>query len=100
MGNNNHVVSHNFSGFQGHVGRHVVMMKEPVVVAPKFWSLLLSFTEAVTTITVWELSMCVPAKRNAQCSCLLTASYLTWKILCLLYFIWLCCNLILLVNTD
>jgi hypothetical protein len=26
------------SGFQGHVGGRVVVMKEPVVVAPKFWS--------------------------------------------------------------
>jgi hypothetical protein len=25
-------------GFQGCVGGHVVMMKEPVVVVPKFWS--------------------------------------------------------------
>jgi hypothetical protein len=36
MGNDNHVVvSHKRCGFQGHVSRHIVMMKEPVV-APKF----------------------------------------------------------------
>jgi hypothetical protein len=39
MGSNNHVVvRHKLCGFQGCVSRHVVVMKEPVVVAPKFWS--------------------------------------------------------------
>jgi hypothetical protein len=39
MGNNNHVVvSHKLCGFKGSVGRCLVMMKEPVVVAPKFQS--------------------------------------------------------------
>jgi hypothetical protein len=42
MRNNNHVVaSHKLWGFQECVGGHVVMMKEPVVVAPKFQSFLL-----------------------------------------------------------
>jgi hypothetical protein len=37
MGSNNHVVvSHKLSGFQGRVGRRVVMMKEAVVVARNF----------------------------------------------------------------
>jgi hypothetical protein len=37
MGNDNHaVVSHKLCGFQGRVGGRVVVMKEPVVVAPKF----------------------------------------------------------------
>jgi hypothetical protein len=37
MGNENHVFgSHKLSGFQGHVGGRVVVMKEPVVVAPQF----------------------------------------------------------------
>jgi hypothetical protein len=38
VGNDDPVVSHKLCGFQGHVGRHVVVMKEPVVVAPKFQS--------------------------------------------------------------
>jgi hypothetical protein len=39
MGNDNHVVvSHKLCGFQGCVGGRVVVMKEPVVVAPKFRS--------------------------------------------------------------
>jgi hypothetical protein len=37
MENNNHVVvSHKLCGFQGRVGGRIVVMKEPVVVAPKF----------------------------------------------------------------
>jgi hypothetical protein len=37
MGNDNLVVvSHKLCGFQGHVDGCIVMMKEPVVVAPKF----------------------------------------------------------------
>jgi hypothetical protein len=39
MGNDNHVVvSHKLCGFQGRVGGRVVMVMEPVVVAPKFRS--------------------------------------------------------------
>jgi hypothetical protein len=42
MGNKNHVVvvvvGHKVCCFQGCLGRHIVMMKEPVVVAPKFQS--------------------------------------------------------------
>jgi hypothetical protein len=37
MGNDNHVaVSHKLGGVQGRVGGPLVMMKEPVVVMPKF----------------------------------------------------------------
>jgi hypothetical protein len=36
MGNDNHIVGHNLCGFQVPVGGRIVM-KEPVVVAPKFW---------------------------------------------------------------
>jgi hypothetical protein len=37
MGNNNHVVvSLKLCGFQGRVGGRIVVMKEPIVVAPKF----------------------------------------------------------------
>jgi hypothetical protein len=39
MGNDNHVVvSHKLCDFQGRVGGHVVVMKEPVVVVSKFRS--------------------------------------------------------------
>jgi hypothetical protein len=42
MGNDNHVVvSHKLCGFQGFVGGLVVVIKEPVVVAPKFRSSLM-----------------------------------------------------------
>jgi hypothetical protein len=42
MGNDNHVVaSHKLCGFQGRVGGRIVVMKEPVVVAPMFQSFLL-----------------------------------------------------------
>jgi hypothetical protein len=37
MGNDNHVASHKLCGFQGRVDGRVVVM-EPVVVEPKFWS--------------------------------------------------------------
>jgi hypothetical protein len=41
MGNNNHVVfSSTLCDFQGHVGVHVDVMKEPVVAVPKFWYFL------------------------------------------------------------
>jgi hypothetical protein len=50
MGNNNHVVvSHKLCGFQGHVGWHVVVMKEPVVTA-SFLSHI--FSQAPQNITV------------------------------------------------
>jgi hypothetical protein len=54
MGNDNHVVaSHKLCGFQGHMGWHVVMMKESVVVAPKFWSFLSHiFSQASQNFTV------------------------------------------------
>jgi hypothetical protein len=53
MGNDNHVVSHKLCGFQGRVGGFIVMMKEPVVIVPKFWSLLSHiFSQASQNITV------------------------------------------------
>jgi hypothetical protein len=54
MGNDNHVVvSYKLSGFQGHVGRCVVMMKEPVVVVPEFCSFSSHlFSQASQNITV------------------------------------------------
>jgi hypothetical protein len=53
MGNDNPVVSHKPCGFQGHVGGHLVVMKEPVVVAPKFWSFLAHiFSQVFQNITV------------------------------------------------
>jgi hypothetical protein len=54
MGNFNHVVvSHKLCGFQGHVGRHVVMMKELAVVAPKFGSFLSHiFSQVSHSVTV------------------------------------------------
>jgi hypothetical protein len=53
MGNDNHVVvSHKLCGFQGHVGG-LVMMKEQVVVAPKFQSFSLHiFSQASQNVTV------------------------------------------------
>jgi hypothetical protein len=77
-GNNNHVVSHRLCGFQGHVGGHIVVMKEQCGACVKtmrvhssvsrdrlmqyafeVWPwppLSSSFTGAVTTIKVQELS--------------------------------------------
>jgi hypothetical protein len=54
MQNDNHViVSHELCGFEGRVGGRVVMMKEPVVVAPKFRSFSLHvFSQASQNITV------------------------------------------------
>jgi hypothetical protein len=54
MGNDNHVVvSHNLCGFQGCVGGRVVVMKEPVVVVPKFRSFSPHiFSQASQNITV------------------------------------------------
>jgi hypothetical protein len=58
MGNDNHVVvSHKLCGFQGHVGRHDVMMKEPVVVVPKFRS----FSSITDPSGVCELMDCSAA---------------------------------------
>jgi hypothetical protein len=54
MGNDNDVVvSHKLCGFQGHVGRCVFTMKEPVVVAPKFRTFSSHiFSQASQNITV------------------------------------------------
>jgi hypothetical protein len=54
MGNDKHVVvSHKLCGFQGCVGGHVVVMKEPVEVAPKFQPFSLHiFSQASHNITV------------------------------------------------
>jgi hypothetical protein len=55
MGNDNHVVvvSQKLCGFQGRVCGRVVMMKEPVVVAPKFQSFSSHiFSQASQNVTV------------------------------------------------
>jgi hypothetical protein len=54
MGNNNNVVvSHKPCGFQGRVGGRTVMIKEAVVVAPKFWSFSShNFSQASQNATV------------------------------------------------
>jgi hypothetical protein len=54
MGNDNHVVvSHKLCGFQGCVGRHVVVTKDTVVVVLKFWSFLSHiFSQASQNVTV------------------------------------------------
>jgi hypothetical protein len=53
MGTDNHVVSHKLCGFLGRVGGHVVVMKEPVVVAQKFVALLSRiFCQASENVTV------------------------------------------------
>jgi hypothetical protein len=54
MGNDNHVVvSHKLCGFQGRVGGRVVLMKEPVMVVPKFQSFLSHiFCHASQNVTV------------------------------------------------
>jgi hypothetical protein len=54
MGNENHVVgSHKLCGFQGCVGGRIVVMKEPVVVVPKFQSFLSHiFSQASQNVTV------------------------------------------------
>jgi hypothetical protein len=52
MGNNNHVVSHKLYAFYGRVAGHI-MMKEPIVVAPKFWSFSSHiFSQAPQNVTV------------------------------------------------
>jgi hypothetical protein len=65
MRNDNHVVvSHKLCGFQGHVGGHTVMMKEPVVVAPKFWSFSSHiFSQASQNVTV-KVRVDHSARRN------------------------------------
>jgi hypothetical protein len=54
MGNNNHVVvSHKLCGLQGHIGGRVVLMKEPIAIAPKFWSFSSHiFSQASQNVTV------------------------------------------------
>jgi hypothetical protein len=53
MGNENHVVvTHKLCGFQGCVVRRVVMMKEPVVVAPNFRFLSHISCEVSQNVTV------------------------------------------------
>jgi hypothetical protein len=53
MGNDNHVVvSQKLCGFHGRVRGHVVVMKEPVVVVPKFRSFLsYIFSQASQNVT-------------------------------------------------
>jgi hypothetical protein len=52
--NNNHVVvSYKLCGFRGCVGGRFVMMKEPVVVVPKFWCFSLHiFSQVSQNVTV------------------------------------------------
>jgi hypothetical protein len=54
MWNNNHVgVCHKLCGFQGHVGRCIVVTKEPAVAVPKFWSFSTHiFSQASQNVTV------------------------------------------------
>jgi hypothetical protein len=54
MGNDSHVVvSHELCGFQARVGGRVVMMKEPIMVAPKFRSFSSHiFSQASQNVTV------------------------------------------------
>jgi hypothetical protein len=47
VGNGNHVVSHKLCGFQGHVGRRIVVVKAPVVVAPEFQFFVTYFLSAI-----------------------------------------------------
>jgi hypothetical protein len=65
MGNNNHVVvGHKLCGFQGCVGRRIVVIKEPVVVALKFWFLPMHiFSQASQNITV-EVTVDHSVRRN------------------------------------
>jgi hypothetical protein len=61
MGNDNHVVvSHKLCGFHGRAGGRVVMMKEQVVVVPKF----LSFSSHIFS----QASQNVTAKVRVDCS--------------------------------
>jgi hypothetical protein len=54
MGNDNRVVvSYKLCGFQGCMGKHIVVMKEPVVVAPEFRSFSLHiFSQASQNVAV------------------------------------------------
>jgi hypothetical protein len=65
MGNDNHVVvSHKHCGFQGCVGGRVVVMKEPVVVAPNFLSFSLHiFSQASQNVTE-EVRVDCSVRRN------------------------------------
>jgi hypothetical protein len=65
MGNDNHVVvSYRLWGFQGYVGGRVVMMKEPVVVVPKFQSFSSHiFSQASHNVTV-EVRVNHSVRRN------------------------------------
>jgi hypothetical protein len=46
MGNDNHVVSHKLCGFQGHLGGHIVVMKEQCSACSNF--LLRSLANSIT----------------------------------------------------
>jgi hypothetical protein len=54
MGTDNRiVVSHKLCGFNGHVGRRIVVMKKPVVVVLKFQSSLSHiFSQVAQNVTV------------------------------------------------
>jgi hypothetical protein len=65
MGNNNHVVlSHKLCVFLGCVDGRIVMMQEPAVVVPKFWSFSSHiFSQASPNITV-EIRVDGSVRRN------------------------------------
>jgi hypothetical protein len=61
VGNDNHVVvSYKLCGFQGSVGRHIFVMKEPVVVAPKF--------KSFSSHVFFQASQNVTVKVRVDCS--------------------------------
>jgi hypothetical protein len=65
MGNDNHVVvSHKLCSFQGHVGGRLIMMKEPVVVASKFWSFSLHIFSQVSQNVTAKVSVDRSVWRN------------------------------------
>jgi hypothetical protein len=65
MGNDNHVGCLFVSGVQGRVGGCVVVMKEPVVVVPKFWSFSSHiFSQASQNFTV-KVRVDRSVKRNS-----------------------------------
>jgi hypothetical protein len=51
-------------GFQGRVGRRIVVMKEPVVVAPKFWSFSLHIFSQVYQNLIVKVRVGRSARRN------------------------------------
>jgi hypothetical protein len=65
LGNDNHVVvSHKLCGFKGCVGGRVAMMKEPVVVAPKFRSFSSHFFSQVSQNITVKVRVDCSVRRN------------------------------------